>query len=205
MRKIILFSLTLFTSITINSQENNLFEDGPKIKTGIGLFIPQGELSKYFGISPYFEISSDFPFFRRDIFGIGFQFAVPTQKEEFTYQRAIDTLKAKSTFMANIVFYLRKNILEKPKTVINFRLGVGASGIQTNARNPFYSGKEDEDKYEMISSLLINPSLEIVKKLKNKSELIFAIGAQYSPYKIEGAVKEDIGSFAIIPKILFTF
>ncbi|QTD38605.1 hypothetical protein JL193_04825 [Polaribacter batillariae] len=205
MKKIILFGLILIVSININSQENNLFEENPKIKAGVGLFIPQGELTKYFGTSPYFEISSDFPFFKKDIFGIGLQFAVPTQKKEFTYRRTIDTLKAKSTFMANIVFYLKKNILEKSKTVINFRFGIGASGIQTNARNPFYTGKEDEDKYEMISSILMNPSLEFVKKLKNKTELTIALGAQYSPYKIEGAVKEDIGSFAITPKMLFTF
>lgn len=205
MKKIILFSLILFTAI-INSQEEKYVEESfYKIRAGMGLFIPQGQLNKYFGTSPFFDISSDFPFFGKNVFGIGVQFAIPTQKEEFTYLRTIDTLKARSTFMANIVFYLKKKILEKEKSIVNFRLGIGASGIHTNARNPFYTGKDDENKYEIISSILINPSLEFVKKLKNKSEFIVALGIQYSPYRIEGAVKEDIGSTAMIPKILFTF
>ncbi|CAM1372152.1 hypothetical protein [Tenacibaculum xiamenense] len=203
MKKLILI-IGLMFSVGTFSQEREFYRS-PSIKGGTGIFIPQGKLTKYFGVSPYFEITVDIPFFNRDILGISVQCAVPRQKDNFTYIRTIDTIKTRSTFMLNLVANLKKRVIETSKKRLDLNFGIGVSGIQTDARNPDFSGEKSQNKYEMVSSLLINPSIEFTKKMKSSNELTFAFGLQYSPYKIEGAIQEDIGGLALIPKLIYLF
>lgn len=208
MKRFILIT-SLFISFTINAQEKSTDTQKKfysKVTAGTGVFIPQGKLQHFLGISPYFEVHIGAPFLLFPNFGFGFQFAVPNQQQDFLYQSIFEeNQNVKATYMANIVFNFRKRFAETQTSAFEFRLGIGASGLQTDLRNPRYTGKEDEKKYEMISTLVVNPNIEYIRKFKDKSALNFALALQYSPYKIEGAIQEDIGGFAIIPKILFTF
>lgn len=203
MKKFVLI-IVISISTYAFSQQHEMTQN-PLIKAGVGVFIPQGKLTKYIGISPYFELSLDIPLFNKDIFGVSAQFVIPNQQDEFNYERTTDTIRAKSTLIANITLNLKKIFFDSPKKRLSLNFGIGASSIQTDARNPYYTGEENQDKYEMVSSLLLNPSVEFTKKLKYYNEITIAIGAQYSPYKIEGAIQENIGGFAIIPKFIYKF
>lgn len=201
-----MLALTLLFFIKTACAQNQQEDFLPTIKFGAGIFIPQENLKNYFGVSPYFEINVQVPFFKKDNFGFSFQFVIPNQQKNFSYITVHNEIeKTKATYIANIVFNFRKSIFKTEKSAFEFMLGVGASGLQTDLRNPRYSGHKDENKYEMIDAFLLNPSLNYNKIFKDKTELSFAFGIQYSPYKIEGAVQENIGGFAFIPKLLFTF
>ena len=130
---------------------------------------------------------------------------IPNQVENFTYIRTIDTIQAKSQLMFNIFVKLNKSLKTTEKSELKAFLGLGASTITTNARNPFYSGAEGESKYEFISALLITPGIDYTFRISQKSKLVVGINYQYSPYKLEGALQENIGSSAIIPKLQFRF
>lgn len=175
------------------------------IKLGVGLFIPQGELQNYFGNAPLFELSANFPFKRRKSIDAVFQFIVPNQQDEFLFLRTIDTIEAKSTFMFNAFLRFKTHIYQNNTSKINLGLGLGVSTIITNARNPYYSGEQGERKYEYISALLLMPGIEWCYRFSGETELTVGIDFQYAPYKMEGALREDIGAMALIPKIMYRF
>jgi len=175
-------------------------------KLGVGVLIPKEGIKEYFGTSPMVDLTVNFPIKNRKSLDLILQFAIPNQKDEFTYLRTIDTIQAKSTFMVNGFLKFKKDIIKTDYTVINIGLGVGFSHVNTNARNPFYQGKtEDEEKYESITAFLATPGIELVKTFKNNDELTFGFSLQYSPYKIEGAVRENIGGLFYVPKLAYKF
>ncbi len=133
------------------------------------------------------------------------QFVIPNQKEGFTYITSLDTISAKATFMFNPMLRFKKNLLNSHKSQLNLGLGLGVSILRTNARNPFYEGKDDDKKYEMITSFLASPGIEYTHQFNNKERLTFGFNLQYSPYKVEGALREDIGSVFYVPKIAYKF
>ena len=102
---------------------------------------------------------------------------------------------------------LIKALIRTNKSKISIGLGIGISSITTDARNPFFEGEKDQKKYELISSLLVMPNgIQWHHAFSENTQLTFAIeDLQYSPYKVEGALREDIGSMALIPKILYRF
>jgi hypothetical protein len=187
-----------------NNGYKDLFEKA-LFKVGGGVLIPQKGLKDYFGISPLIEISYTFPLKRRKSVELAAQFVIPNQKEDFKYIRTIDTINAKATIMLNVLLKLKKDVIKSEKSELNIGLGIGISGITTDARNPFYEGKEDDKKYEMIKSILISPGIEYAHKFSNGEHLSIGFNLQYSPYKIEGALREDIGSIFYIPKISYKF
>jgi len=183
----------------------DLGTDGLAMRLGGGYFIPQGRLNEYFGAAPMFELALDFKLSDKKNFEVAAQFVIPNQKEDFLYVRTIDTVQAHSTFMFNFMGRFKKNLLVTTPSRIMLNLGVGVSTIITDARNPFYSGQEGEHKYESVSALLLQPGLAFEHKFSKNVTLLLGIDLQYAPYKIEGALQEDIGTLAYIPKLLITF
>lgn len=193
---------------TIYKPYSNQYQDYFKrvtFKIGGGVLLPQGDLSKYFGVSPLVELSLDFPVTEKKSLQFGLQFIVPDQKQPFKYVRTLDTIQAKASFMINPMLRFNKNLSQKVNNQFYISLGIGASIIKTDARNPFYSGNEDEEKYEVVTALLLSPNLDYVKKFRNNEELTFSIGLNYTPYKIEGALRQNIGSLSLTPRILYSF
>ncbi|WP_299338489.1 hypothetical protein [uncultured Psychroserpens sp.] len=175
------------------------------VNFGTGVFIPQGKLQRYFGNAPLFELNANFPLKKgKSIDGV-FQFVIPNQQDDFLYLRTIDTVQAKSTLMFNLFLRFKKSMYNSQKSKVDFGLGIGASTITTDARNPFYSGEDDENKYELITAFLLMPGVELKHKFSEHTEFTFSFDLQYSPYKIEGALREDIGTLALIPKISYRF
>ncbi|MFQ3239390.1 MAG: hypothetical protein ACI9NI_001692 [Olleya marilimosa] len=175
-------------------------------KIGGGVILPQGKLKNYFGVSPLIQLSLDFPVTNKKSLELALQFVVPDQKQSFKYVRALDTIPAKAAFMFNPMLKFKKNLSQNVNSQLHVSFGIGASIIKTDARNPFYTGDNDtEEKYEVITAFLMSPTLDYVKKFRNNEELTFSLGLNYAPYKIEGAVQENVGSVYITPKILYSF
>ncbi len=221
MKKIMIIFFLLFTfkniaqvkKDTVHLKSKNMitnnysFDYFEKIifKLGTGILIPQGNLNTYFGVSPLFEVNMNFPIKNKKSIELVLQFAVPHQKQSFRYIRTIDTLDVTSKMMINFFINFKKNIYKSSKSSVNLSLGIGASTIRTDARNPSYTGKKEEEKYEMISSILLSPGINWQYEFSPKTKITFGFNLQYAPYKIEGALRENIGSLGIIPKILYTF
>lgn len=212
--KLTLLILVLFQSTysqndsTRVRQRVDRYEDYFKsvsVDFGAGVFLPQGNLKDYFGIAPMFELKVNFPIDETKAIDGVFQFIVPNQQDDFVFLRTIDTVQAKSTFMFNALARFKKRVHYTEKSQVNIGLGIGVSTVLTNARNPFYSGREDENKYEYISALLLMPGIEWEHEFSGNSLFTFGFDVQYSPYKIEGALREDIGTFALIPKVSYRF
>ena len=152
------------------------------------------------------ELSLDFPVTEKKSLELALQFVIPDQRNEFEYARIEDTVQIKSTFLFNPMLRFKKNFSQSDSKKILLGIGLGASVITTNARNTdFFDDSDDRKKYEVVNAFLISPSLDYVKMFKNNNEFTFSLGLNYSPYKIEGALQEDIGSIAITPRILYSF
>lgn len=175
-------------------------------KIGGGVLVPQGELSSHFGISPLVELSLDFPVTDSKSLELAMQLVIPEQKQSFEYQRISDIVETKATFLFNPILRFKKNMSASQTKTLVLGLGLGASVITTDARNTdFFDNSEDRNKYEVITAFLVSPSLDYSKTFKNNNEFTFSVGLNYSPYKIEGALQEDIGSIAITPRLLYSF
>jgi len=175
-------------------------------KIGGGLLLPQGQLKDYFGASPLVELSLDFPVTERKSLELALQFVVPNQNNAFEYARLTDTVQTKATFMFNPMLRFKTNLSRSTSNKLLLGIGLGASVLSTDARNTdFFDTSEDRSKYEIITAFLVSPSLDYVKTFKNNNEFTFSLALNYSPYKIEGALQEDIGSVALLPRILYSF
>lgn len=220
MKKIIIVSVLCFVFQTITAQNNSIqvkssneyysgYSDYFKtvtFKIGGGVLLPQGDLKTYFGASPVIELSLDFPVTKTKSLELALQFVIPDQKQSFQYVRAVDTVNAKASFIFNPTLRFKKNLSRSKVSQFYLGIGLGASVIKTDARNPFYTGNNYEDeKYEVITAFLVSPTLDYVKKFRNNEELTFSLGLNYSPYKIEGSLQENIGSIALLPKIMYSF
>lgn len=187
-----------------NDKELSFFEE-INFKIGAGVFIPNGNLKDYFGASPVIEMSFGFPFNLKKSTDVVFQFGIPTQDKNFQFIRNIDTVAAKTNMMFNAFLKFKKQVFERNNKNLKLYFGIGVSTITTNARNPFYSGQEGENKYEFISSILIAPGFDYTFQFENEDSITIGINYQYSPYKTEGALQDNIGSSGFIPRILYSF
>ncbi len=176
-----------------------------KIRIGAGIFIPIQQSENYIGNSPMFEINAEFPLKRRKSLEIAAQIIVPNQQQNFVYIRTIDTIQAKATVIGNFMLRYKKSLIGNSKSDLKLSLGFGASSMVTNARNPFYSGNKDEKKYESVNALVLQPGISYERKFGENTQLLLGFDLQYSPYKMEGALREDIGSLYCMPRIMFTF
>lgn len=174
-------------------------------RIGGGVLIPQSGLKDFFGNSPMIELGAVFPLKRKKSLELAVQFVIPNQKKSFQYITVLDTINAKATFIFNPMLRFRKHLVSNYKSDLNISLGIGASILQTNARNPFYEGKKDDNKYEIVTAFLASPGIEYTHKFANKEHISIGLSFQYSPYKIEGALQEDIGSFFYVPRIAYRF
>ena len=197
---------------SIKKQTNNYYKDPVaeyfkkvRFRIGGGVLIPQSGLKDYFGNSPMIELSTVFPLKRKKSLELAVQFVIPNQKKSFQYVTTLETVDAKATFMFNPMLRFKKHLLSTYKSDLNISLGLGASILRTDARNPFYEGKENDKKYEIITSFLASPGIEYTHKFANKEHISIGLNFQYSPYKIEGALQEDIGSFFYVPRIAYKF
>ncbi len=210
---VLIFSLKLSAqtdtlSVTNSKDYYDAFDDYFNKVTfnfGIGAFVPKGNLKTYFGEAPLFEISVNFPLKKAKSLDAVFQIVIPDQQEDFLFLRTIDTIHVKGTSMFNGFVRFKKSIQNSKNSKVNLGLGIGVSTITTNARNPFYNGRKDESKYEFISSLLLIPGVEWSHTFSEHAKFTFGFDLQYSPYKIEGALREGIGQIAMIPKISYRF
>lgn len=202
---ILIIILTINITLAQNDSDGYDPFNNATVAIGGGIFMPQGNLSTYFGTAPFFEISGNFPLKRKRAVGATLQIVIPNQKDDFLYRRTIDTIQVKSTMMVNFTLDFKKTIRSFGKGNLNLKLGIGASGITTDARNPFYSGQEGEEKYEIVGAILFSPGLEYKHEFNENTKFIIGVSMNYAPYKIEGAVRENIGGLAFVPKITYVF
>ena len=164
MKHVILIVITSFLSVSFLTAQNNSNRFDPfenaTFSIGGGIFMPQGKLANYFGTAPFLELSANFPLRKKKAIGLTLQVVIPNQKDDFLYRRTIDTIQVKSTMIVNFMVDFKKSLHTSTKGNLDLKLGLGVSAITTDARNPFYSGEEGEEKYETISAVLYNPGLE---------------------------------------------
>lgn len=212
MKKITLLILICFLGMqVVHSQDdsNDAYNYDPleefSFSLGGGVFMPLGDLSQYFGTAPFFDASVDYNLKRKKSVGLSLQFVIPNQKDDFLYRRTIDTIQVKSTMMFNVMVNFKKSLATSDKGQFDIKLGIGGSMITTDARNPFYSGQEGENKYETVSAILFAPGLEYKHSFNEDAQFIVGVSMHYAPYKVEGAVRENIGGLALVPKIAYIF
>jgi len=107
--------------------------------------------------------------------------------------------------MFNVFLKFKKQVFERKNRNLNLYFGLGISTLTTNARNPFYSGEDGENKYEFISSILIAPGFDYTFQFENEDCISVGVNYHYSPYKTEGALQDNIGSSGFILRILYSF
>lgn len=203
---IYLFAQVEYESPLHDSIPNNKdYFDRVTFNLGGGVFIPQGKLQQYFGTGPLLEFNFNFPIQPDKSIDVAAQFILPNQQENFAFARTIDTVTAQSQMMFNFFAKFNKTLNSTKNSKLKVFLGAGISTITTNARNPFYSGAEDENKYEFISAILIAPGFDCKFQLSDNAKMAIGVNYHYSPYRLEGALQEDIGSTAIVPRIQLTF
>ena len=101
------------------------------------------------------------------------------------YEEVEGTTQGRSTFMMNILLKIKKHIIHTEESDFNFGFGLGVSNVTTDARNPFYEGKKDENKYESLTTIFISPGFEFVRKFGESDTVSIGLDLQYSPYKVE--------------------
>ncbi|MBV7269231.1 hypothetical protein [Winogradskyella luteola] len=170
-------------------------------KIGGGVFMPLGELKKYFNTSPLVELSLDFPVTDNKSIELALQFVIPKQRIPFQYVRDNEDIEAEASLLINPLVRFKKVLGNPNSSKFILGLGIGASVISSNQK---VNSSNNEDTYE-ITSFLVAPSLDYVKSFKNNEQLTLSFGIHYSPYKIRGAIQEDIGSIALTPRILYSF
>ena len=98
----------------------------PRYSVGAGLFIPQGTLENYIGVSPLVEVALHIPALRNHAFDLAVQFVIPNQAQEFIIPTASGNQIGESFFMSNYLMRFNKNLLaEDKKQRLEIGLGLG--------------------------------------------------------------------------------
>jgi len=213
MKTILITLVITLTTLSVFSQENsnpiNDYENESFLKIGTGVLLPQKELKAFFDVSPFVELSVNYPIKNGKTIELAIQMVLPNQKRNFEYARSTDTISAKASFMLNPMLKFKKDLFVKGKSKVNIGLGIGASLITTNARNPYYQGESGsenkKEKYETINTILIAPSIEYSYTFNNDDKVFIGFNLQFSPYKVEGSLQTDIGNLFYVPRISYKF
>lgn len=182
------------------------YSDPSRYRIGGGLFIPQGELGNYIGISPLVEVALHIPAIRNHSIDIAVQFIIPNQKKAYQIPTTIGFRTGESFFISNYFMRFNKNLLAAEKEQrLEIGLGLGASTLLTAVRGSELELGQDTDLDQNVTVLMFMPSINY--KFKPYDNSLFSIGVdlQYSPYRIQGAVEDAIGGLAISPRITYTF
>jgi hypothetical protein len=176
-----------------------------RVTIGGGMFMPMGKLSRYYGPSPFFELAVDYEVRGQKAIGMTFQAIFPDQRNEFVLQQINDTIDAKSTLILNFTFDFKKTLKTYPNGKLEVKLGVGGSIVTTDARNPLFRRDNEESRYEHFGSILFTPAFEYRHRFSKHAQFVFGLGINFTPYRVDNAVEDDIGGFALMPKIAYIF
>jgi hypothetical protein len=179
-----------------------------KFEIGGGLFIPQGKLATFIKPSPFIGVEIYIPTKRNKSITIVSQFVLPSQEDRFIIENpnAIDQIEAvRSSLIINTFLRFSQN-LNSIDSASKLELGLGV-GISTMlVQTPFsFFNDEGENANRGLVSFLIAPGLHWKFKPTKNSDLTIGADLQYSPYKLKGALEQDLGGLAISPKILYRF
>lgn len=180
----------------------------PKFEIGGGLFIPQGQLATFVKPSPFIDINVYFPSRRNKSIVAVFQFIRPSQEDRFIVQNPddINQVEAVSTdFIVNSFLSFNQNLTsENSKSRVELGLGVGISTMIVQTPFSFFNN-DDRNASRGLVSFLIAPGLHWKFAPTENTHITIGADVQYSPYKLKGAIEQDIGGLAILPKVLYRF
>ncbi len=199
---------TATKTITNEYWEYERFLQPAKFEIGGGFFIPQGKLATFIKPSPFIGIEVYIPTKRNKSIAIVSQFVLPSQEDRFIIENpnAIDQVEAvRSNLIINTFLRFSQNLTPIDSTS-KLELGLGA-GISTMlVQTPFsFFNDKGENANRGLVSFLIAPGLHWKLKPTKNSDLTIGTDLHYSPYKLKGALEQDIGGLAISPKILYRF
>ncbi len=216
---VILLSLCTYTSIaqsdstvtkTLNLEywNNERHLRQPKFEIGGGFYIPQGKLATYIKPSPFIDIEIYIPTLRNKSITAVFQFVIPTQGDPFVLQNPdeIDQREeVRSNFIVNTFFRFSQNLTSIESTSkLELGLGVGVSTMIVQTPFSFFNNN-DENAGRGLVAFLVVPGLHWKFKPTANTDLTIGVDLQYSPYRLKGALEQDIGGLALTPKILYRF
>ncbi|MFT5890566.1 MAG: hypothetical protein ACI9Y7_000659 [Dokdonia sp.] len=179
-----------------------------KFEIGGGFFIPQGKLATFIKPSPFIGVEIYIPTKRNKSITAVFQFVLPSQEDQFIIQNpnTIDGVEAVSSdLIINTFLRFSQNLtpIDSPSK-LELGLGVGISTMLVQTPFSFFND-DDENASRGLVSFLIAPGLHWKFKPTKNSDLTIGADLQYSPYKLKGALEQDLGGLAISPKILYRF
>ncbi|WP_299209162.1 hypothetical protein [uncultured Dokdonia sp.] len=90
------------------------------------------------------------------------------------------------------------------KSKLELGVGVGISTMLVQTPFSFFNN-EGENASRGLVSFLVAPGLHWKFKPTENSHITIGADLQYSPYKLKGALEQDLGGLAISPKILYRF
>lgn len=213
----ILLSLWGYTSIaqsdstvtfTLEHWDNERHLRQPKFEIGGGFYIPQGTLARYIKPSPFIDIEIYIPTLRNKSITAVFQFVIPTQEDPFVLQNPdeINQLEeVRSNFIVNSFLRFSQNLTSiDSRGKLELGLGVGVSTMIVQTPFSFFNN-EDQNAGRGLVAFLVAPGLHWKFKPTKNTDLTIGVDLQYSPYRLKGALEQDIGGLAYTPKILYRF
>lgn len=199
---------TVTKTLTLDYWDNDRHLRQPKFEIGGGFYIPQGTLARYIKPSPFINIDIYIPTLRNKSITAVFQFVIPTQGDPFVLQNpdVIDQLEAvRSNFIINTFLRFSQNLTSIDSNhKLELGLGVGISTMIVQTPFSFFNN-DDQNAGRGLVAFLAAPGLHWKCKPTENTDLTIGIDLQYSPYRLKGALEQDIGGLAYTPKILYRF
>lgn len=170
---------------------------------GIGLFIPIS--NQLFRVATFFEFNMNIPAGNDYSVELALQFGGWDRKNNFTYIKRLDTLKATSRIFFNGLIKFKKDIIFFKKSFISIGAGVGISTILfvTNVIEP--ANEDNQAPFKPMTSFLLSPELEYLFNVTNKTQISISFSLQYATYKLKAALENDIGKWYLLPKATYRF
>jgi hypothetical protein len=172
---------------------------------GMGLFIPAS--SQHFRVATFFEFNMNIPAGNDNSVELALQFGGWDRKNNFTYIKRLDTLKATSRMFFNGLIKLKRDIIFFNKSFISIGAGAGISTIliSTEAIEPENENDEATLIFKGMNSFLLAPELEYVFNVSDETQFSISFSVHYATYKLKAALENDIGKWYYMPKITYRF
>jgi len=193
-----------FIKTTVYNEIYETWQIGMIYNVIIGAWIPIGELSNTFSLSPLIGFRAGFTFNGSVRFDIGVNIRLQNQNKPFLIN-ANDTateVNSKVGFTGGL--WLTKEYRLRNKVMLDAIVGLGIGFIDTDLKknNP---NPDENEKYYIIETADLSVGMNIRKRIFMRNSIGLNLSYHYAPYNLDKELITNIGNQYLTTSIIYRF
>jgi len=194
-----------YVKITVYDEKYETWQKGMVYNAIIGVWIPIGNLSNTFSISPNIGFRAGFTFKNAMRFDIGVNVRIHTNSKPFEINadNAITQVNSNTGITGGLWF--TKEYRLKNKIMIDAIGGIGVGIIDTDLKKANPNPDDDSSDYYSITTADFSLGVNIRKRIFIKHSVGLNISYHFAPYNLDDKLVNNIGNQFLTTNLIYRF